>query len=98
MKQRGAGIGKEVAVTVDTDRQTMTNKARLYLFLITVLAAIIVTMLFGCMRVNHGAAPVPGCPGAAVQIPRGCYAQAIPDAVEIRCPYGTNTYRCKGGK
>ena len=76
----------------------MTNKARLYLFLICVLVAIIVSMLFGCAPVRHGAAPVPGCIDASVQVPSGCYANSIPDGVEVRCPTSTNTYRCKGKK
>jgi len=55
-------------------------------------------MLFGCAPVRHGAAPVPGCIDASVQVPSGCYANSIPDGVEVRCPTSTNTYRCKGKK
>lgn len=61
--------------------------------------ALVVVLICGCGASRQPmAASVPGCPGARVVVPRGCYVQSIAGTVEIRCPGNTSRYTCKGGQ
>jgi hypothetical protein len=61
------------------------------LFLLIVVLAIALT---SCAA-SHVTAQVPGCPGASVDVPKGCYTQKVEGGVQVRCPGVNSTYLCR---
>lgn len=61
------------------------------------LVLVILLIVTGCSSAKRPVvAPVPGCPGAKVEVPSGCYPSVAGGHTEVRCPGGTTTYTCKG--